>query len=603
MSKSVRKTIAVLCALAMVVAGIVYAPAAKTVADDYSDLVFKVSDNNPDLAIAFVTQGGVTTSQEVNYCLDQGNNFYCATTAAFTKPNFKTVTCNGNVEDPARAGANFWVPMNILNDNAYNLVTIEDAVGNTAQFVIRKGTPTPETTTQGESTTEDPSAPTTEAPPTTTTQKEVKTIPGFVANYPFGDNKVLYLAWGAFSATEYHLFVDGEDAGTTFNGENKDISSWDPGTYTLQIKAYDGDGDLIGISSTQTITKEAPTTTAEPVTTTVDPTAPTTEAPPTTTTQKEVKNIPGFVANYPFGANKALYLAWGAFAATEYHLFVDGEDAGTTFNGENKDISSWDPGTYALQVKAYDDDGDLIGISDTQTITKEAPTTEAPTAEPTTEAPVTTYDVSIDGTVVDVVEAGDTYSLPVSDVVAYVYDGEAYHSEQEVVVNEDMNFITMEDEDITMTQGASIKVQGDAGIAFQATVEGEYKNSEFVEHGLLFTANDYYTNLYNNTLDIYSEVTYGGCVKNIITEGWFDNRDGVMRSGVTGVDSANISREWISRAYYQINYCDGETSVAHYSGMSDVRSIKQVAIAVQNAGYPHMSDDEKAKVDEYAAAD
>ena len=142
MKKRNRGIIAIVCIMALLISSFAtYTARTDVNADDYSSLTFKVSNNNPDLAVAFVTQGGVTTTQEVNYCLDEGNNFYCATNAAFTKPNFKTVTCNGNVEDPARAGANFWVPMSVLNDNAYNLVTIEDAVGNTAQFVIRKGTP------------------------------------------------------------------------------------------------------------------------------------------------------------------------------------------------------------------------------------------------------------------------------------------------------------------------------------------------------------------------------------------------------------------------------------------------------------------------------
>ncbi|MBQ2642798.1 MAG: discoidin domain-containing protein [Eubacterium sp.] len=191
MSRSIKKTIAVLCALAMVVAGIVYTPATNAVADDYSDLEFKVSDNNPDMAIAFVTQGGVTTSQEVNYCLDQGTNFYCATTAAFTKPNFKTVTCNGNVEDPARAGANFWIPVSVLNDDAYNLVTIEDAVGNTSQFVIRMGTPSETTTVapttvEPQPTTEAPTGETTEAPTEATTE-----APSEWTALPDGTTKVI----------------------------------------------------------------------------------------------------------------------------------------------------------------------------------------------------------------------------------------------------------------------------------------------------------------------------------------------------------------------------------------------------------------------------
>ncbi|MBR2191116.1 MAG: hypothetical protein IJ883_05790 [Eubacterium sp.] len=197
LSKFSKKWIAYICAIAMVVTSLAFVPSSDAVAEDYSNLEFKVSDNNPDIAVAFVTQGGITTSQEVNYCLDQGTNFYCATTAAFTKPNFKTVTCNGNVEDPARAGANFWVPMSILNDDAYNVVVVEDAVGNTSQFVIRMGTPEDPTEESTEAPSEEPSTeapteapsvePTTEAPTEAPSEETTEAPSEETTEAPSGD--------------------------------------------------------------------------------------------------------------------------------------------------------------------------------------------------------------------------------------------------------------------------------------------------------------------------------------------------------------------------------------------------------------------------------
>ena len=60
-------------------------------------------------------------------------------------------------------------------------------------------------------------------------------------------------------------------------------------------------------------------------------------------------------------------------------------------------------------------------------------------------------------------------------------------------------------------------------------------------------------------------------------------------------------RNFIARAYVTINYTDG-TSKTVYSGMSDVRNIKQIAIKVQELGYPGISNAEEiARIDEYAS--
>ena len=388
-----KQIIAVVCAIALVIAGFAFAPSSETKADDYSELTFKVSDNNPDLAVAFVTQGGVTTTQEVNYCLDQGNNFYCATTAAFTKPNFKTVTCNGNVEDPARGGANFWVPMNVLNDNAYNLVTIEDADGNTAQFVIRKGTPV----TPTESQSVDPSAPTTTTEEPSTPEPTTKT-PTVLPDFPNLDwqttsnmyTDVAYCVvehtikgWGHmnFYNTDYMQFIGSGDS--KFNEASYEVLNSSGTDITSSVQPFENGAAVVGVNIRQKLgtsdeyylfTFDNPDTGRLQVAIRIgNPGGETTEpyTGETTTTALQVPGAPvGLVANI-INNNTTVYVAHGPASGTVtgYKYYLDDVEDNRFFNGCNVPVSQFNAGqTYTVKVTAYNDAGEGPAATATFTI-------------------------------------------------------------------------------------------------------------------------------------------------------------------------------------------------------------------------------------------
>ena len=398
LSRFSKQIIAVACSIAMLAVGLAFVPANSTKADDYSDLTFKVSNNNQNLAVAFVTQGGVTTEQEVNYCLDQGNNFYCATTAAFTKPNFKTVTCNGNVEDPARGGANFWVPMSVLNDNAYNLVTIEDAGGNTAQFVIRKGTPVDPT----ESESVDPSAPTTTAAPTTTTEAPTMqptvlpdfpnldwtTVTGMYTDvaYSIIDRSMIGFDHMNFYGTNYMQFVGSGDS--KLKDGFYEVKDQNGNDISNSIQPFDKADAILGIMISKLgtsngyylFTVDNPNTGRAQVairighpeipTTTPDPSA------PTTTTALPVPGAPvGLVANI-INDGKTVYVAHGPASGTVsgYHYYLDGTLDSRFSNGCNISVSEFNPGqTYTIEVKAYNDSGEGPAATSSFTIPNPEP--------------------------------------------------------------------------------------------------------------------------------------------------------------------------------------------------------------------------------------
>ncbi|MBR2190464.1 MAG: hypothetical protein IJ883_02325 [Eubacterium sp.] len=379
LSRFSKQIIAVVCSIAMLAVGLAFVPANSTKADDYSDLTFKVSNNNPDLAVAFVTQGGVTTEQEVNYCLDQGNNFYCATTAAFTKPNFKTVTCNGNVEDPARAGANFWVPMSVLNDNAYNLVTIEDAVGNTAQFVIRKGTPVDPTESQSVEPSESATVgPTTTAAPTTTPEPTTKSptvlpdwdtlewteVSGMYTDIAYCVVDHTIAGWGRmnFYGVNYMQFVGSGDS--KFNEATMEVLDSSANDVTSRLAWNDKAAAIWGKMVSQL------GTTDEYYLFTVD-------NPNTGYVQVAVRvGHPGgeptsYVPQKPLAPsglvwagndNLPYYFAWGASATPQidHYNFYVGETKIGESNGTAYDAASYfadaAPGPYSLKVTAVKDD-------------------------------------------------------------------------------------------------------------------------------------------------------------------------------------------------------------------------------------------------------
>ncbi|MCR5703584.1 MAG: hypothetical protein K6G85_03085 [Eubacterium sp.] len=195
-----------------------------------------------------------------------------------------------------------------------------------------------------------------------------------------------------------------------------------------------------------------------------------------------------------------------------------------------------------------------------------------------------THTVSIDGTVVDTVTEGDTYTLPTTAQYGYFVGDDLYKAGAQVVVNDDIEFTSLTSVSVTMAEGAVVKNAAPAGIAFQATVtvneNEEAVDAAFLSTGMLITANDLFVEKGGSELALDSDYTF----KNVENTGWFAGNTGTYRAGISGVTSENYIRKFIARGYAKLTYTDGTDTVV-YSGMSPVRSIQQVAQAAINAGY------------------
>ena len=199
-------------------------------------------------------------------------------------------------------------------------------------------------------------------------------------------------------------------------------------------------------------------------------------------------------------------------------------------------------------------------------------------------AATTTYTVTVDGTKVADVEAGDTYTLPTTAQYGYFTGDDLYKAGAQVVVNGDIDFTSLNSVAVEMAEGAVVKNAAPAGIAFQATVtvneNEEAVDAAFLSTGMLITANDLFVEKGGSELALDSDYTF----KNVENTGWFAGNTGTYRVGITGVTSENYIRKFIARGYAKLTYTDGTDTVV-YSGMSPVRSIQQVAQAAINAGY------------------
>ncbi len=160
LSKFSKKLIAYLCAIALVVVSLAYAPATSVSAqeDPYGTQVWKNSTDGSAYKLCLVDQN---TKAEFNGTFQvEGTNLFIAATASIIKPNYAKVTLNGTELDPWQ-GAYFRIPIANLTDNADNTIVVDDAVGGEYTIILRAGDPgyDPVETTQGETTTAEPKDP------------------------------------------------------------------------------------------------------------------------------------------------------------------------------------------------------------------------------------------------------------------------------------------------------------------------------------------------------------------------------------------------------------------------------------------------------------
>ncbi len=202
---------------------------------------------------------------------------------------------------------------------------------------------------------------------------------------------------------------------------------------------------------------------------------------------------------------------------------------------------------------------------------------------------------TVDGTEAEVIDGKVTLG---DATYGYYCDGKMYKAGSVVEVTEDMAFTSVNSLSVDVAEGAGIRVDGTAGIRFRATVTTDNETalaSDAITEAMLITANDLYQNFGELTTDCdYTKLT-------VNNTGWYNDTVGTYCGSVVNIVESNYIRKFIARAYVTVNYTDG-TSVTVYSGYTGIRSIKQVAAAVIEAGYQGLDDTQKALVDTYAAA-
>lgn len=230
------------------------------------------------------------------------------------------------------------------------------------------------------------------------------------------------------------------------------------------------------------------------------------------------------------------------------------------------------------------------------------------------------WKVVIDNQIMTKVEDGGTYTF--GDAKYGYYENkngekQIYKPKTDITVYEDRYFTTINKIEVKTGKGASIRkyLNDDLsiGIRFYSIISSDNEialaDQGLLTTGMLITTNDIYKNYSDSTgegLEIDSD-----CSKmNIVNSGWFDmNGDGegdvgVYCGSIMNVASTNYTREFIARGYVTIHYADGSTETIYDTEMSEPRSPKYVALAVQSdsAEYTALTAEERTVIDTVAAA-
>ena len=222
------------------------------------------------------------------------------------------------------------------------------------------------------------------------------------------------------------------------------------------------------------------------------------------------------------------------------------------------------------------------------------------------------FTVSINGNDTEKVEANKTYTLPIEENVEYYYNnGKIYKPGTEVEITKDIDFVTINNISVNLTNGAAIRIDDNqaGGIRFKADVDvtcgvDSEKNNiiNAVQTGILLTTQDKLDKANNAELNIDNIETIGK-VLNIENKGWFNDKVGSYCASLVNIVEANYPRTFVARAYIKVTSNDGVDYVYsqdngdEYS-KSVIRTIKGIANSIfKDNGY---SDDEKSLIKKFA---
>ena len=226
------------------------------------------------------------------------------------------------------------------------------------------------------------------------------------------------------------------------------------------------------------------------------------------------------------------------------------------------------------------------------------------------------FTVSINGNDTEKVEANKTYTLPIEENVEYYYNnGKIYKPGTEVEITKDIDFVTINNISVNLTNGAAIRIDDNqaGGIRFKADVDvtcgvDSEKNNIFtaVQTGILLTTQDKLDKANNAELNIDNIETIGK-VLNIENKGWFNDKVGSYCASLVNIVEANYPRTFVARAYIKVTSNDGVDYVYsqdngdEYS-KSVIRTIKGIANSIfkDKTEFNGYSDDEKSLIKKFA---
>lgn len=226
------------------------------------------------------------------------------------------------------------------------------------------------------------------------------------------------------------------------------------------------------------------------------------------------------------------------------------------------------------------------------------------------------FTVSINGNDTEKVEANKTYTLPIEENVEYYYNnGKIYKPRTEVEITKDIDFVTINNISVNLTNGAAIRIDDNqaGGIRFKADVDvtcgvDSEKNNiiNAVQTGILLTTQDKLDKANNAELNIDNIETIGK-VLNIENKGWFNDKVGSYCASLVNIVEANYPRTFVARAYIKVTSNDGVDYVYsqdngdEYS-KSVIRTIKGIANSIfkDKTEFNGYSDDEKSLIKKFA---
>lgn len=192
----------------------------------------------------------------------------------------------------------------------------------------------------------------------------------------------------------------------------------------------------------------------------------------------------------------------------------------------------------------------------------------------------------------------------------YYCNGKFYKSGEEVTVEGNMDFVSVADLNVKLTNGAAIRIdKGESGgIKFKSDVsincgiedkKDDILSSKYITTGTLITTSDI---LNDNDLNH----SFTGTKIDVVNSGWYSKDNYDFCASIVNIVPTNYVRKFVATSYVKVKYNDGDEKTV-YSGDDSAgikkvsRSIKYIAEIVRKNNYDGF-DKYKDIIDSFADA-